>query len=230
MDGFEVGFFRQGTVHDVDIRLGWYLIVAGYAARERTPTRPATLRPDAGTAIRPDRLDGDRGGAMPRHFILALAFAVATTTGLVARGATPEAANRPARPDQSGQTPDRKSAKEKTKSKAITMVGCVSQSDDADDRLTIADEKDGTTYRLSGTDLRKFVGRKVEIVGGVRPPPVHVRFGLVPSPNVAAQAGSIDPAQAAIAAAPGGTASATGNVTLPEFHVTRVRAARGSCP
>jgi hypothetical protein len=56
-----------------------------------------------------------------------------------------------------------------------------------------------------------------------------VKGGLLPSPNVAAQAGAIDPGQAAVASQPGGTASGTGSVDVPLFRVDRVRALGGSC-
>ena len=56
-----------------------------------------------------------------------------------------------------------------------------------------------------------------------------IRGGLLPSPNVAAQAGAMDPAKAAIANMPGATAGAEGSVVLPEFRVARVRALDGAC-
>jgi hypothetical protein len=52
---------------------------------------------------------------------------------------------------------------------------------------------------------------------------------LWPSPNVAGQAGAIDPAQASIARQPGGAASGTGGIELPEFRVVSVRGIDGSC-
>ena len=47
--------------------------------------------------------------------------------------------------------------------------------------------------------------------------------------NVAAQAGDIDPAKAAIAAQPGGGATGTGEVALPTFKVKSVRTLDSSC-
>jgi hypothetical protein len=46
---------------------------------------------------------------------------------------------------------------------------------------------------------------------------------------VAAQAGAMDPAEAAVARMPGGAADAPGAKTLPEFHVTRLRGLEGAC-
>ena len=61
-----------------------------------------------------------------------------------------------------------------------------------------------------------YVGRHVRIVGG-----------LYPSANVAAQAGAIDPARAAVAALPGSPATGTAPV---EVRVQRVQRLSGSCP
>jgi hypothetical protein len=81
---------------------------------------------------------------------------------------------------------------------------------------------------LIGKGIRRYAGQQVEIVSGPNKR-LTIKGGLYPSPNVAAQGGGIDAAQAAIARQPGGTASGTGGVDLPEFRVARVRAAGGSC-
>ena len=81
---------------------------------------------------------------------------------------------------------------------------------------TLVDSKGETTYRVSGTDVRPHVGHRVQIVGG-----------LIPSPNVAAQAGAIDPVQAAIAGT-GEHAAGPGSVHL-ELHVARVQPLTGAC-
>ena len=108
----------------------------------------------------------------------------------------------------------------------ISISGCVAV---ADDQFTLSDNKDGSTYRLSGTDVHDFVGQRVQIAGRVvGSKKVQVEFGLKPSPNVAAQAGAIDPSQAATATA-GGLAP-TGNVQLPEFRVRTVRPLGAVCP
>jgi hypothetical protein len=97
--------------------------------------------------------------------------------------------------------------------KPLTLVGCVAADQANADQFTFADEKAGVTYRLNGTKLQTYNGRRVQIVGG-----------LYPSANVAAQAGAIDPTKAAIAAT-----TETGSAPLPEFHVKQVRQLRGSC-
>jgi hypothetical protein len=78
--------------------------------------------------------------------------------------------------------------------------------------------------------MKKYAGRRVEIVGGVvSSPRLKIVGGLLPSPNAAAQAGAMDPSQAAIAGGAGGAGSGTGNVELPEFRVKTVRPVAGSC-
>ena len=104
----------------------------------------------------------------------------------------------------------------------ISLSGCVVRAGEADNQFTLQDSKVGSTYRLTGVDVHDFVGQRVQLAGRVvDSKKLQVEFGLKPSPNVAAQAGAIDPNQAAIAAA-GGLAS-TGNVQLSEFRVRSVR-------
>ena len=80
-----------------------------------------------------------------------------------------------------------------------------------------------TGYRLSGTEMKKYAGKRVQIAGG-----------LVPSPNAAATAGAsssgvVPPTgvDGAINSAPR-TPSAV--VSLPEFQVLTVRPIPGPCP
>jgi hypothetical protein len=51
---------------------------------------------------------------------------------------------------------------------------------------------------------------------------------LWPSPNVAAQAGALDPAQESIARQTGGAAS-TPESSFPELRVIRMRGVEGAC-
>ena len=111
----------------------------------------------------------------------------------------------------------------------ITMSGCVSPKPTASGATTfVFTAKDGGKYRLTGKNLKKWVGQEVEIVGG-QGKKLTVKGGLLPSPNAAAQAGAIDPGQAIIASQPGGAATGTGDVELPQFNVARVRGLGGSC-
>jgi hypothetical protein len=100
--------------------------------------------------------------------------------------------------------------------KTTTLLGCVHGDDVGTDSFTLSDRKAGPTYR-SGTDVRADAGRRVRIVGG-----------LVPSPNVAAQAGAIDPVKAALATH-GPNLAGTGNVERLEFNLTRLRPVPRSC-
>jgi hypothetical protein len=116
----------------------------------------------------------------------------------------------------------------KATSKMITLSGCVERAETTPSQYTLVDTKEGTTYRLTGTDVRDYIGKMVQIVGGSPTGRFKIVGGLTPTPNIAAQAGAMDPARAATAAA-GGSAG-PGTVSLPEFKVKSVRPVSGSCP
>src|SRR5207244_954779 len=78
--------------------------------------------------------------------------------------------------------------------KALTLTGCIAAAE-GDDRMRLADRENGA-YRLNGSNLRRYLGKRVQVTG-FRIGRVDVVGGLVPSPNAAAQAGALDPAQAA---------------------------------
>jgi hypothetical protein len=111
--------------------------------------------------------------------------------------------------------------------KPITLSGCVQRGESGPDQFTLSEKKGSQVYRLTGTDLRDYIGRRVQIVGGVRSNRFRVVGGLTPSANAAAQAGAVDPARAATAAASG--SAGPGTVELPEFRVKSVRPITGSC-
>jgi hypothetical protein len=114
-------------------------------------------------------------------------------------------------------------------SRGLTLSGCVARSDAGTDQFTLVDQTDKTTYRLSGASVREYVGKRVEVVGGVvNSKKLRVSGGLRPTPNVAAQAGAIDPSQAATAAA-GGSGPGTGPAPTLEFRIRTIRPAQGSC-
>jgi hypothetical protein len=116
---------------------------------------------------------------------------------------------------------------QKPKSEVISLSGCVARSQKAPGQYTLEDKKSGVTYRLTGTTVRDFVGQTVLIVGGSESKKLKIKGGLLPNPNVAAQAGAMDPARAAVAAQ-GGSAG-PGSVDEPEFKVKSVRPVSGSC-
>ena len=105
--------------------------------------------------------------------------------------------------------------------KPLTLSGCV-QPGDTEEQTVLVDvpsgANNGTKYLLNGTEVKRWIGKRVSVIGG-----------LVPSANVAAQAGAIDPTQAAIAAQPSGGTRGTGTVVL-EFHVRKVVPLKGDCP
>ena len=110
----------------------------------------------------------------------------------------------------------------------VTLSGCVAKSDGTPTQYTLRDETGSPMYRLSGMNVRDYVGKRVELVG-MEPDSkkVKIRIGLLPNATVAGQRGSMDPAQAATAAA-GGSAP-VGDVQLPEFRVRSVKPLDGGC-
>ena len=106
--------------------------------------------------------------------------------------------------------------------KLVTLVGCVASDDTTPGQYTIVESKGGAMYKLSGTDMHSYVGHEVQVTGGPRR--FAVGFGLVPSPNAAAQAGAVDQPPAAAAGTP-----AAGHVPLPEFRVRSVKTTAGTC-
>ena len=117
----------------------------------------------------------------------------------------------------------------KNTDKTLTLNGCIARDRLAPGQFTFLETDGGGKYRLTGKGLKKFVGRPVEIVGGPPGKRVTFRTGLLPSPNVAAQAGALDPARAAVANLPGGASDSPGVAPLPEFHVVRLRGLEGAC-
>jgi hypothetical protein len=101
--------------------------------------------------------------------------------------------------------------------KTLTLVGCVQPDETKPGRFTFWAKDSDTTYRLSGASLKGFEWRNVRIVGG-----------LVPSPNLAAQAGAIDETRVAMAQQ-GADPQGSRNLQIFEFRVSTLRALSGSC-
>jgi len=108
-------------------------------------------------------------------------------------------------------------------SKEIRLNGCISRDTARPGQFNFLDNDGSGKYRLTGKSVKKFVGHRVEIVGGPPGKGVTFRTGLWPSPNVAAQAGALDPAKAAVANLPGGAADGAGVSPLPELRVLSLR-------
>jgi hypothetical protein len=119
-------------------------------------------------------------------------------------------------------------AQEQTKTTTVELTGCVSLAPNATGQFAFTDGASGGTYRLSGKDIKKYAGQRVRLVGDPNSKRPRFRFGLWPSPNVAAQAGALDPAQESIARQTGGAAS-TPDASFPELRVIRMRGVEGSC-
>jgi hypothetical protein len=120
-------------------------------------------------------------------------------------------------------------AQNKKAPKTVSLSGCIVRAEKTPDQFTLNDANEGT-YRLSGVKLRDYLGQRVQVAGAVvENKRLTVKGGLLPNPNVAAQAGAMDPARAAMASA--GGAAGPGTVDqFPEFKVKSVRPADGSCP
>ena len=115
------------------------------------------------------------------------------------------------------------------KPKTLSLSGCVVRSETLPTQFTLEDKTDGGIYRLTGINMSDYVGRRVQIGGAIPDSKkVVIKGGLTPNANVAAQAGNMDPARAAMAAQ-GGVAG-PGTVNLPEFKVKSVRPVSGGCP
>jgi hypothetical protein len=123
------------------------------------------------------------------------------------------------------------SATKKDTTKSITLTGCVARDAADATHFTLADLTSAeTTYRLTGAaDVRKYLGKRVTVFGSRVETKVAVAGGLVPSPNVAAQAGAIDPTRAAMAAQGSEANARPGTIELPEVRVRTVREASGGC-
>jgi hypothetical protein len=119
-------------------------------------------------------------------------------------------------------------AQEKPKAPPATveLTGCVSLSPSANGQFAFVDAGGGT-YRLNGKDIKKYAGQRVRLVGDPKSKRIQVRTGLWPSPNVAAQAGALDPAQESIARNAGGTGMPDSRA--PELRVVRMNGVEGSC-
>ncbi|HEX5110708.1 MAG TPA: hypothetical protein VFV95_19795 [Vicinamibacterales bacterium] len=108
-----------------------------------------------------------------------------------------------------------------------TLTGCVSAKPDVTGVYTLTQSTTGGRFRLTGKSVRGFAGKQVEIVIASGKG-LSIRGGLMPSVNVAAQAGHIDAAQAAIASQPGANTGKS-DAELPELKVDRVREVSATC-
>jgi len=119
-------------------------------------------------------------------------------------------------------------AQDKKPPKNLTLSGCVLNDEKAPDLFTLTDSKTSKSYRLTGADLREYVGKLVQTNGSVVVKGLQISGGLQPSANIAAQAGAMDPSRAVVAASPG--VGPTGSLELSEFRIKTIKPAGGKCP
>jgi hypothetical protein len=116
-------------------------------------------------------------------------------------------------------------SKKATAPKILTLSGCVAE--DANTKNVTIEDKTGS-YRLTGLNVRDFIGQQVEVGGSIyQSKKLVIKGGLVPSANSAAQAGAIDQTQ--IANEIHGGSAPTGDVQLPEFRVKSIRPLGTGC-
>ncbi len=133
----------------------------------------------------------DAGGAqwfcrevMMRHAAFVLSLSLLTALPVVA---------------QDKQDKQDKKAPGKGQPKTLSLSGCVVRSESAPNQFTLEDKDEGR-FRLSGINMSDYVGRRVQIGGAVPDSKkLVIKGGLTPNANVAAQAGAMDPARAAVA-------------------------------
>ena len=117
-------------------------------------------------------------------------------------------------------------AQDKAPAANVELTGCVSLTPSANGQFAFVDASGGT-YRLNGKGIKKYAGQRVKIVGDPRSKRIQVRTGLWPSPNIAAQAGALDPAQESIARHSGGANMP--DARAPELRVVRMDGVDGAC-
>ena len=113
--------------------------------------------------------------------------------------------------------------------KIVTLSGCLERDEIAPDQFTITDPEAGGRYRVSGKDFREYVGRRVQLDGGVVVKGLTIKGGLQPTANIAAQAGALDPSRAAVQAQTQPKATKVDDEALPEFRVKKIQASAGGC-
>lgn len=136
----------------------------------------------------------------------------------------------PAMAAQSAAPPAPAQSPKKDTPKSLTLTGCVTPDAANAGHFTLADLTTGApTYRLTGSDVRRYLGKRVQLVGATAQPKLSIVGGLTPSPNAAAQAGAMDPAEAARANLGADGNARPGNILVPELKVKTIKAVDGGC-
>ena len=147
--------------------------------------------------------------------VLLVLFAAAPALTIFAQEKKPEA-------------PSASKGKPPAKPAVVTIVGCVQGTGAIGDPITLQNAQEGLAYRLTGPNMRAFVGKRVQIAGAPDSRRLRIVGGLVPSANVAGQAGAMDPSRAVVESTPLAT-SGKADPQLPEFRVRSVRTVAGAC-
>jgi hypothetical protein len=113
--------------------------------------------------------------------------------------------------------------------KTITLTGCVERDETTPDQFTVIDRNDGTKYRVTGKDFREYVGRLVQLDGGIVVKGLAIKGGLQPNPNIAAQAGALDPSRAAVQAQTTPAPKSPLQPDIQEFKVKTIKPQGGAC-
>jgi len=146
-----------------------------------------------------------------------MALGAVVLHGLLLAVSGPALAQPPAPP-----TPPSSAAAVATQSSAdqtrLALTGCVPADATAGSRFTLYDPHRGTMYKLTAKGLGRQVNRHVQVIGG-----------LLPTTNVAAQYGSLDPTQVAVANTTMNLFG-SGPFNQPKVHVETVRSLQAPCP
>ena len=127
-----------------------------------------------------------------------------------------------------GQQPATAEKTNKNVSRTVTLSGCVAKGNGQPNQVTLDDIQNGK-YQLSGNRIGRYLGQRVEIAGTPDTSRLKIKAGLWPTPNVAGQGSSMDPARAAVASQPGGPSFGTGDADLPSFRVKSIKMLDGGC-
>ncbi len=144
---------------------------------------------------------------------LVVALSVPWLAVTASQGSNTQTAQQPSTPPSKPSTAPPKPTLDIAES--LRLTGCI-QTDPTSKQLKLTDSKKGVTYFLSGKDVAVYNGRKVSIVGG-----------LMPTPNVAAQAGAVDQTHAVNERL--GASRGTGDIRTESLFVTSVSPLKGSC-
>jgi hypothetical protein len=110
----------------------------------------------------------------------------------------------------------------------LTTTGCISSKPETSGQYTFTGA-DGLAQQIDGKGIRKFAGRRVELVLGPPGKGLTIRPGLWPPPSGGARGVALDPAQEIVLRQPGGGGAGVGAPEGVVAVVSRVRPMPGAC-